>query len=95
MLPRGSRGAIALFDEQLAEFPGDLSSRWLLNPAHMTLGEYPDKVPPQFLIPPKTFASEYDLPPFPDISEGLGVDVDDLAGGVIIDDFDHIACRKT
>jgi hypothetical protein len=89
LLPRGSRGAIALFGEQLAEFPRDLASRWLLNLAHMTLGEYPDKVPAPFLIPPGTFASEYAMPRFPDVSDGLGIDVDDLAGGVIIDDFDN------
>jgi hypothetical protein len=57
LLPRGSRGAIALFNEQLAEFPDDLTTRWLFNLAHMTLGEYPDKVPQRFLIPQQTFAS--------------------------------------
>jgi hypothetical protein len=30
---------------------GDLRFRSLLNIAAMTLGEYPDKVPPRFLIP--------------------------------------------
>ena len=89
LLPRGSRGAIALFNEQLAEVPDDLSARWLLNLAHMTLGEYPDKVPPQFLIPPSVFASEYEMPRFRDVSEGLGLDLGDLAGGVIVDDFDN------
>ena len=89
LLPRGSRGAIALFNQQLAEYPKDLGTRWLLNLAHMTLGEYPDKVPPQFLIPPQTFASEYQMPRFVDVSEGLGLDAGDLAGGVIIDDFDN------
>ncbi|MBL9174904.1 MAG: CRTAC1 family protein [Verrucomicrobiales bacterium] len=89
LLPRGSRGAIALFGAHLAEYPGDLSTRWLLNLAHMTLGEYPDKVNPAFLIPPETFASEYDMPRFPDVSDGLGIDCNDLAGGVIVDDFDN------
>ena len=89
LLPRGSRGAIALFNEQLAEFPNDLATRWLLNVAQMTLGEYPDKVPPRFLIPPQVFASEYQLPRFIDVSGGLGLDAGDLAGGVIIDDFDN------
>jgi hypothetical protein len=89
LLPRGSRAAIAYFNEQLAEFPQDLSARWLLNIAHMTLGEYPDKVPPQFLIPPTVFASEYPLPRFHDVSHELGLDVVGLAGGVIIDDFDN------
>jgi hypothetical protein len=89
MLPRGSRGALALFNEQLEQFPEDLSTRWLLNLAHMTLGEYPDKVPPRFLIPPEKFASEYQMPAFRDVSQGLGLDENDLAGGVIIDDFDN------
>ena len=89
LLPRGSRGAIALLDAHLAEYPRDFTARWLLNLAHMTLGEYPDKVYPEYLIPPKTFASEYDLPVFPDVSDGLKVDANDLAGGVIVDDFDN------
>ncbi len=89
LIPRGSRAAVGLFNEALAENPNDLSARWLLNLAHMTLGEYPDKVPPTFLIPPKVFESEYDMPRFPDVSGSLGIDVDDLAGGVITDDFDN------
>jgi len=88
-LPRGSRGAIAQLRMQLEQHPNDLGARWLLNLAHMTLGEYPDKVDPRHLIPPGKFASEYNLPRFPDVSEGLGVDLNDLAGGVIIDDFDN------
>lgn len=89
LLPRGSKGAIALFNEQLEQFPNDLSSRWLLNLAHMTLGEYPQKVPSRFLIPPERFASEYPMPAFRNVSQGLGLDEPDLAGGVIIDDFDN------
>ena len=88
-LPRGSRGAITLLNEQLAEYPADLSARWLLNIAHMTVGEYPDQVPARFLIPPKVFDSEYPMPRFVDVAGGLGLDLDDLAGGVIIDDFDN------
>ena len=89
LLPRGSRGAINLFNEQLAAHPDDLGARWLLNIAHMTLGQYPDKVPQQFLIPPETFASEYPMPRFRNVSDGLGLDCNDLGGGVIIDDFDN------
>jgi len=88
-LPRGSRGGIAFLLEQLNESPKDLSARWLLNLAHMTLGEYPDKVPAQWLIPPKVFESEYDLPRFPDVAGALGLDVNGLAGGCILDDFDN------
>ena len=88
-LPRGSRGALALLSEQLQEAPQDLSARWLLNIAHMTLGEYPDKVPAPLLIPPRYFASEFEMPRFADVSAGVGLDLDDLAGGVILDDFDN------
>lgn len=89
LLPRGSQGAVALFSAQLAEYPDDFSTRWLLNLAHMTLGEYPEKVNPQYLIPPSLFASEYPMPRFLDVSDGLGIDANDLAGGAIVDDFDN------
>ena len=89
LLPRGSRGAIALLNEQLAASPQDMTSRWLLNLAHMTLGEYPAKVPEKFLIPPDRFASEASLPQFPDHSQAAGLDTHNLAGGVIVDDFDN------
>jgi hypothetical protein len=88
-LPRGSRGAIALYTAHLKEYPQDLSARWLMNLAYMTLGEYPDKVPKQWLVPPKAFESEYALPRFPEVAGPLGIDVDDLAGGCILDDFDN------
>ena len=86
---RGSQGAIVVLNRQLQEFPHDLSARWLLNLAYMTLGEYPDKVPPEWLIPPKTFQSDYDLPHFTDIAGPLGINVNGLAGGCILDDFDN------
>jgi hypothetical protein len=84
----GSTKAIEIFNEQLAKWPNDLATRWLLNVAHMTLGSYPDKLPPKLLIPPKAFASEYNLPRFPEAAAAAGVDVDDLAGGCITEDFD-------
>jgi hypothetical protein len=88
-LTRGSRGAIALLSEQLRQDPEDLRARWLLNIAHMTLGEYPDRVPAAWRIPPSVFASEYPLPRFANVAGALGLDVDDLAGGCILDDFDN------
>ena len=48
--PTGSRLAIAHFTEYLARFPDDLEVRWLLNLAHMTLGEYPDGVDPRYRL---------------------------------------------
>lgn len=88
-LPRGSQGAIVLFTDQLKEYPQDLTARWLINLAYMTLGEYPDKVPTQWLVPPKVFDSEHAMPRFPEVAGPLGVDVDDLSGGCILDDFDN------
>ena len=86
--PRGSTEAMRILLEQLQEDPGDLEARWWLNIAAMTLGDYPENVPPQWLIPPSAFASDYDIKPFHDIATVLGVDVDDLAGGSIAEDFD-------
>lgn len=88
-LPRGSRGAIAVWTELLEKFPGDLRARWLLNIAYMTLGEYPAKVPSQWLIDPKLFESGYDIKRFPDVAENVGCSVEGLAGGVVLEDFDN------
>lgn len=87
-IERGSQGAITVLTNFLGEAPGDLSCRWLLNIAYMTLGEYPDKVPARWLIPPGTYESDYDIKRFYDVSPGLGLDLEGLAGGVIMDDFD-------
>src|SRR5581483_11635845 len=43
-VPEGSRLAVHHFMEYLEQFPDDLAVRWLLNLAHMTLGEHPEKV---------------------------------------------------
>ena len=45
----GSREAVRWFSAYLEESPRDLRIIWLLNIAYMTLGEYPEKVPPQYL----------------------------------------------
>lgn len=87
-LQRGSLGAINVLTNHLNITPKDLTAQWLLNIAYMTVGEYPDKVPAQWLIHPQTFASQYPLPRFPDVAGAAGVAVDELAGGVIADDFD-------
>ena len=85
----GSRKAIQIYEALLKVFPEDLGNRWLLNLAYMTLGEYPSKVPAQFRIPSKVFQPEYNLPVFNNIAMNLGVDVNKLAGGTILDDFNN------
>ena len=86
---RGSRGAINEFTAILKGNSNDLSSRWLLNLAYMTLGEHPEKVPAQWLIPNQNFASEYDLKRFNDVAPNVGLDATGHAGGCVIDDFDN------
>jgi hypothetical protein len=85
---RGSRGAIEMLNQLLQEEEGDLSARWLLNIAYMTLGEYPSGVPARWLIPPKAFASEYPMPRFPEVAALAGLEIDGLAGGAAMEDFD-------
>jgi hypothetical protein len=84
----GSREAIKVYLSILNEYPDDQDSRWLLNVAYMTLGEYPEKVPQKWLIPVKAFESDYKLKRFHDIAPDLGINVNSLAGGSIIEDFD-------
>jgi hypothetical protein len=85
---RGSRAAAAVLESLLSENPDQMQARWLLNIAYMTLGECPGGVPKRFLLDPKLFESEADIGRFPDVAATLGVDVDDNAGGSIVDDFD-------
>ena len=85
---RGSKAAAAILESVLAVKPDHMQARWLLNIAYMTLGQYPQGVPAAWLLDPKLFESDYDIGRFPDIAATVGLDVDDLAGGSIVDDFD-------
>ncbi|HVW13023.1 MAG TPA: CRTAC1 family protein [Mucilaginibacter sp.] len=85
----GSQNAIQAYESILKVHPNDLESKWLLNIAFMTLGEYPDKVPPQLLIPNLNRDTGLMVKPFPDIAHGLGLDIFGRAGGVIVDDFNN------
>jgi tetratricopeptide (TPR) repeat protein len=87
--PDGSRQAVRFFTEYLRYLPDDVGVHWLLNVAYMTLGEYPDGVPPQYLIPLAPFRSEFDVGRFRDIAPQLGVDRLSMSGGAIMDDFDN------
>ena len=87
-MKRGSTAAISEFLAILGDDPNDSRSRWLLNVANMTLGDYPQKVPAAFLIDEKRFASEYDIKRFADVAPNVGLDVINHAGGTVMDDFD-------
>ncbi|MDE0297108.1 MAG: CRTAC1 family protein [Candidatus Poribacteria bacterium] len=90
-----SRQAISQFTEVLKRTTKNtrpvfsLGTRWLLNIAYMTIGTYPDDVPSQYLIPPPAFDSKEKIPRFNNIAPRLGLDVFDLSGGAIADDFDN------
>ena len=96
-----SRQAIAaltgVLDDTPAPIPGNveeeavtlhLSARWLLNIAYMTIGGYPDSVPPAYLIPTEAFGVVGEMPRFANVAPDLGLDVFDMSGGAAADDFD-------
>jgi hypothetical protein len=88
--PEGSRLAIRHFTEYLERFPDDREVQWLLNLAHMTLGEHPHKVDPRFVISLDHFSkSEFDIGKFRDIGHLVGVNRLNQAGGAIMEDFDN------
>ena len=88
-LQEGSQAALEQYTAILRENPDDLSARWLLNIAYMTLGQYPHAVPPEWLVPPACFADSSTIGRFADRAPGLGLDVVTLSGGSIVDDFDN------
>ena len=86
----GSRLAIRHFTEYLEKFPSDQDARWLLNVAHMTLGEYPQKVDSRFVVSINHFLkSEFDIGKFRDVGEQAKVNRFNMAGGALMEDFDN------
>lgn len=84
-----SQKAIEHFLKYLAEKPDDLEIKWLLNLAYMTVGQYPEGVPRQYLIPPSAFRSGESMPRFRDVAPEAGLDTFSMSGGVIVDDFEN------
>ena len=88
----GSRGAIDHFARYLHERPDDLGVRWLLNVACMTLGEYPDGVPPGFLLPLGRMESPGNDPRrMRNIASRVGLNApgEAMAGGCLVEDYDN------
>ncbi|HKG08108.1 MAG TPA: CRTAC1 family protein [Pedobacter sp.] len=86
--PTGSSKAIALYEEILARNPSDIESKWLMNIAYMTLGKYPGQVPKKYLLQ-DSYPQTDKVIPFEDVAAGLKIDVNNQAGGVIVEDFDN------
>ena len=88
-LRKGSETAIAIYESILKEDPSDTESIWMLNIAYMTLGLYPDGVPPNWRIPKQAFqGAPYEFP-FKNISKQLGFNKTELAGGGSVEDFNN------
>ena len=69
--------------------PDDIETKWLLNLAYMTLGNYPAGVPKEHLFAPSLFASAEDIGSFRDVAPRTGLNLMSEAGGLIVDDFDN------
>ena len=88
-LPEPAHRAMKYLQMLLERRPGNMTARWLLNVAAMTVGEYPDGVPPAQRIPVDRFDGTAPLTRFPNVARKAGVDVSSLSGGLIADDFDN------
>jgi hypothetical protein len=85
----GSRLAIKHFTEYLERFPDDLSVRWLLNVAHMTLAEYPDRVDARFRLSLDRYNhNEHGIGRFRDVGHLVGMNRLNMAGAAVLDDLD-------
>lgn len=90
VIRHGSQKAIEVYQKLLEVNPNDYESRWLLNIAYMTLGDYPLKVPEKWLIPNLNIDnSGYSIKPFIDVASNVGIKTKNMSGGVILDDFNN------
>jgi len=85
---RGSTLALGHFEGLLRDHPEDLRYRWLYGLAAMTLGKYPDGVPAEWRIPASAFDSGIAFPRFRNVAQAAGVAVNQLSGGVVLEDLD-------
>ena len=85
----GSEKAIEIYKSVLIDNPNDLESKWLLNIAYMTIGGYPQQVPPQFLLKIKNDDSMHIVKPFTDVAANVGLNYKCMAGGTIVHDFNN------
>src|SRR5687768_1721041 len=85
----GSQKAIELYKQLLMNDPDDLESRWLLNIAFMTIGGYPQQVPASLLLKVVEEDAQNPVKPFIDVAANIGLNINNQAGGSIVDDFNN------
>lgn len=83
-LPEGSTKAAELYTLLQQHYPSP-TNRWLLNLAHMTLGQHPKGVPANQLLP---FPQPTE-PTFSDVAMHVGLALNGLSGGTCVDDFNN------
>jgi hypothetical protein len=81
--------AISLYQQVLKSDPDDYESIWLLNIAYMTTGNYPQQVPPQYLLKAADPGADTTIKPFKDVAMNLGLAIRKMGGGTIVDDFNN------
>ena len=86
--PTGAENAVEIYGRMARRFSRDLQSRWLLNVAHMALGQYPEGLShPRLRIPDLDARDETPIKQFQNRAGTLGVDHGGIAGGVSVEDF--------
>ena len=86
----GSKKAIEIYSNILNRTPDDYESRWLINIAYMTIGSYPHQVPKKYLIENMDRdKGGYSIKPFKDVAAGLGLNLSNMSGGAIVEDFNN------
>jgi len=84
-----SEKAIEHFLKYLEKKPNELDVKWLLNLAYMTVGGYPANVPQQDLLPASLFESKENVGRFVDVAPETGLNLFEMAGGLIVEDFEN------
>lgn len=87
-LDQGSTQAIIYFQRLLDNQPNDFETRYLLNLAYMTLGRYPQEVPAPYLIKSELLQTG-SARVVKNIAMHNNLAINNLAGGVIADDFNN------
>ncbi|MFT4541829.1 MAG: hypothetical protein ACI835_004291 [Planctomycetota bacterium] len=85
--PAGAEATTPVMRSLLEADVNNHEARWVLNMAHMALGNYPDVVPKQYRYSPETFASEIDPGRFLDVARTRDLGRFSRAGTVLFADL--------
>ncbi len=86
--PEHARMAGDLFQEYAERHPRNVQAVWLLNLARRVSGDFPSGVPERWRLSDERLGTGAPFPAWRDRAPELGINVLDLAGGAVVDDFD-------